>query len=510
MEFVNGLKVPAWVVVSLSSIVSIYIFSTWPYSLFKSLKIPGPKPIPFFGNLLTLTKQGFHTVHQNWTRQYGKVVGFYEGRHPCMLVSETSMIREILVKDFNSFRNRRNIQIAGYPMDSGILQQRDDQWKNTRHILTPAFSSSKLKKMVGLIQDCGNILTNKSQELVKKGDDEIELYSHFSAYTMDVITSTAFGVKIDAYDKNDPFIKNAKAFTTLNFAGLLFMTYFLAPGLLPFLLALKITVVPKAPLDFFIQVIDGAIAAKKESLDPRFDLLQAMLNASEDSDPIEDDGLMSSLEVKSTNKKGLTNGEILAHSVTFFLAGHETTATTMTFLAYELALHPDIQNKATEEIDRVLGDKPCDYENIQELVYLDMCLSETLRLYPPATRLERTASVDVTLDDIKIPAETIVVIPVYTIHRDPSIYDNPDDFIPERFSPEKKAKLGAYHYMPFGLGPRICIGMRMAVLETKLGIARLLQKFKFSTCDKTMIPLKFRNSTLLQIDGDVVLKFIAR
>ncbi|ESO95502.1 hypothetical protein LOTGIDRAFT_116849 [Lottia gigantea] len=482
MEFPNSVHIPTWILVTSSTILSIYLYSTWPYSLFKSLKIPGPKPVPFLGNIHTLTKQGMHVVHGKWVKEFGKVVGYYEGRHPCLLISDPAMLKEILVKKFNSFRNRRVLKIAGYPMDDGILQQTDNQWKNTRTTLTPTFSSSKLKQMSRIIEDCVDDLIQNSDKLVEAGQN-INLKNHLSAYTMDVIACTAFGVKINAYNPEDPFLKNAQAFTKLNFAGLMFMTYFLAPWFLPVLLRLNITVVPQKPLQFFIQTINGAIEARKSDSNVRtVDILK-----------------LSSI-VRSCNgsqipvAEGFTNSEILGHSVTFFLAGHETTAAAMTYLAYNLALHTDIQQKVLEEIDKVLK-KKANYENIQKLEYLDMCLSESLRLYPPSIRLERQACNDVTIGEITIPKDTIIVIPTYTIHRDETIFPDPGQFNPERFSDLNKSKIPSYCYFPFGLGPRSCIGMRMAILEVKLGMVGLLQKYKFSTCDKTMVRMKTRYLT---------------
>ncbi|POI24238.1 hypothetical protein CIB84_012012, partial [Bambusicola thoracicus] len=153
---------------------------------------------------------------------------------------------------------------------------------------------------------------------------------------------------------------------------------------------------------------------------------------------------------------------------------------------------------------------PLTYEAIMQLEYLDMAVNETLRLYPLGGRLERTCKRDVEINGVTIPKGTIVIIPPYTLHRSPEYWPNPEEFRPERFSKENKDNIDPYTYLPFGAGPRNCIGMRFALLTLKVAIAAVLQHFTFQVCKETQIPLKLQSLGLMTPEKPIVLKFVPR
>lgn len=167
----------------------------------------------------------------------------------------------------------------------------------------------------------------------------------------------------------------------------------------------------------------------------------------------------------------------------------------MSFALYELALNPDIQDKLAEEIRDSISehDDKITYDSLQEMKYLDKVVSETLRKYPPTGNLFRqcTKQYKIPGTNVVLDKQSRVFISVHAIHRDPKYYPNPDKFDPERFTPEEKAKRHPMTYMPFGEGPRMCIGSRFGLLEVKLGLATLLKRYRFEVCDRTTIPPKF-------------------
>jgi len=202
------------------------------------------------------------------------------------------------------------------------------------------------------------------------------------------------------------------------------------------------------------------------------------------------------LNVNLVNKQ-LTEYEILAQAIVFFLAGYETTATTLTFCTYELALNQDIQDKLYEEINSAVDSNgEISYEELARLPYLDAVLSETLRLHPPALRLVRLASTDYKLGEtgITLPKGQQIEFPIHGIHHLEEYYPNPFQFNPDRFMPENRHKITPYTYLPFGAGPRNCIGMRFALLEAKLALANIIRKFKFFQTTQTDIPLRYKRS----------------
>ncbi|NWZ01180.1 THAS synthase, partial [Loxia curvirostra] len=138
-----------------------------------------------------------------------------------------------------------------------------------------------------------------------------------------------------------------------------------------------------------------------------------------------------------------------------------------------------------------------DYQNVQELPYLDMVIAETLRMYPPAFRFTREAAKDTVVLGQHIPAGAVIEIAVGHLHHSPEFWPEPEKFIPERFTEEAKKERHPFAYLPFGAGPRGCLGMKMGLLETKMTLLRILQKFKFKTCPETEIPLQLKSKATL-------------
>ena len=202
---------------------------------------------------------------------------------------------------------------------------------------------------------------------------------------------------------------------------------------------------------------------------------------------------------KNTDKK-LTVNEMIAQAIIFFVAGYDTTATTLTWCCYELALNPESQERLYGEIKSAMdSDGDFDYDRIAKLEYLDSVVCETLRMHNPATRLNR-----ICLEDCKLTGTDIVVekglaidISVHAIHHSEEYFTNPHKFDPERFMPENRHKIKPYTYLPFGAGPRGCIGMRFALMETKIALAYVISQFKLSKSPQTPVPPRTVSSLFL-------------
>jgi cytochrome P450 len=164
--------------------------------------------------------------------------------------------------------------------------------------------------------------------------------------------------------------------------------------------------------------------------------------------------------------------------MTIFLAGHETTANALAWTWYLLSKHPEIARKLRAEAVEVLGGRVPTFADVPRLKYTLMVLEESMRLFPPAWIIAREAAADDTIDGFKIPAKAIVVLVPYVTHRDPKLWENPEGFDPERFSPERAASRAKYTYFPFGGGPRQCIGSNFALMEAQLILAMIAQRFR--------------------------------
>ncbi|EEC00733.1 cytochrome P450, putative [Ixodes scapularis] len=185
---------------------------------------------------------------------------------------------------------------------------------------------------------------------------------------------------------------------------------------------------------------------------------------------------------KINQKRRMTTEEIQANASTFLIAGFETTGTTLAFSAYLLAKHPDIQDKTREEVKSIIEkENGLTYDGVFSMRLLDQVISEVLRLYPPVVGfITRRCDNEYEYEGLKIPSGITVVVPAYQLHHDPEYWENPEEFDPERFSPENKDKIEPMAYQPFGNGPRNCVAMRFGQLTLKMTLAKLLSKYKFT------------------------------
>ncbi|XP_030761383.1 cytochrome P450 6A1-like isoform X3 [Sitophilus oryzae] len=304
-------------------------------------------------------------------------------------------------------------------------------------------------------------------------------------FTSDVIGSCGFGVESNSMEHPDnDFTKTAMDFL---YAGL--FKFFLIETFPAWLLAnLGMRMNGRKTTKFFMDFMTGTIQYREKNNLSRSDFLQLLL------------------EMKSN--KDMTDNEIIAQCFLFFIAGFETSSITSMFAMFELAQNEKIQNKLREEIRSVLKKHGnlC-YEAVMEMDYLDKVVNETLRKFPPGAVIPRrcTKTYKVPGTEVVIEKGTRVIIPVWGLHRDPEFYPNPEEFNPENFSTENKAKRPDIAYIPFGEGPRMCIGLRFGVLQTKLALIALLRNFKHTLNSRTKTPIEIDPEAIfvLNIKGDV-------
>ncbi|XP_054699245.1 cytochrome P450 3A9-like [Grus americana] len=502
MNLLPSFSMETWALL-LIFIALLVAYGIWPFGLFKKLGIPGPTPLPFFGTCLEYRK-GFLDFDNECFQKYGKVWGIYDGRQPVVATVDPQIIKTVLVKEcYSTFTNRRHMDLAGV-LNNAVSLAEDEQWKRIRTVLSPTFTSGKLKEMFPIMKHYGEVLVKNVQKQVEK-DNVVAVKDIFGSYSMDVVTSTSFGVNIDSMNNpKDPFVREMQKLVKFDFFDPIFILAFVCPFITPLLAKMNISFFPSDAVSFFMRALSKIKQDReKEPHKGRVDFLQLMIE-SQKSTSHGSNGANHSY-------KALTDIEVLSQAFIFIFAGYEPTSSTLCYLAYELAMHPDVQQKLLEEIDTVLPNKaPLTYEAMMQLEYLDMAVSETLRLFPIGGRLERTCKKDVEINGVTIPKGTVVTIPPYTLHRSPEYWPNPEEFRPERFSKENKESIDPYTYLPFGAGPRNCIGMRFALLTLKVAIAILLQHFTFQTCKETQIPLKLSSQGLLRPEKPIFLKLVPR
>ncbi|XP_036604580.1 cytochrome P450 3A24-like [Trichosurus vulpecula] len=478
-------------------------YGIWPYSFFKKLGIPGPRPLPFVGTFLEYRK-GILEFDQKCFKKYGRMWGFYDGRLPILATLDPAFIKIVLVKEFFTlFTNRRDFGLNGL-LESAITIVKGEKWKWIRAIISPTFTSGKLKEMFHIIKHRGDVLVQHIEKRMAK-DESVNMKDFFGAYSLDVITSTSFGVDIDSINKpNDPFLVHVKKLLAFSFLNPLLLLIAVFPSLVPILKKMNVSFLPKDVIDFLVNATRHIMADRQKSnRRDRVDFLQLMMDSQATNDP-------GSKEINNS-PKALTEIEIMAQAITFLFAGYETISTTLTFISYNLATHPEIQKKLHEEIDSTLPSKAVPtYDTIFQMEYLDMVVNETLRLFPLGGRLERVCEKTAEINGITIPKGTVVMVPLHVLHHDPEYWPEPEEFRPERFDREGRKSIDPYVFLPFGAGPRNCIGMRFAMLTMKTALVMLLQSFTLQPCKETPIPLELDTKSFVKPKKPIILKLVPR
>uniref|UniRef100_A0A665W4C6 Thromboxane-A synthase n=1 Tax=Echeneis naucrates TaxID=173247 RepID=A0A665W4C6_ECHNA len=485
----------------------LYWYSIYPFSVLSQCGIKHPKPIPFFGNIFSF-RHGFLNPLSDLIRTHGRVCGYYLGRRPVVVVADPDMLRQVLVKDFSSFPNRMTIRFATKPMTDCLLMLRNERWKRVRSILTPSFSAAKMKEMVPLINAATEALMNNLSVYAESGE-AFDIHRCFGCFTMDVIASVAFGTQVDSQNNpDDPFVR-------------------MQQKILYFLLLIYHIFIPNKRRDqmnqFFIKSIQRIIQQREEQPPEqrRRDFLQLMLDARTSKETVNqqtqpliadqdnDCPLPQKPHSRLPQKKMITEEEIVGQAFVFLLAGYETSSNTLAFTCYLLAIHPGCQCKVQQEVDDFFT-RYVNYTNVQELKYLDMVICEALRLYPPGFRFARDIDHDCVVNGQFLPKGATVEIPVGFLHYDAEHWPEPEKFIPERFTPEAKASRHPFVYLPFGAGPRNCVGMRLAQMEIKIALIRLFHKYSTVACSETKVPLKLKSSSTLGPKNGIFVKITRR
>ncbi|KAA0186576.1 Cytochrome P450 CYP361C1 [Hyalella azteca] len=450
---------------------------------FKRIGVPYVKPHLVFGSnhILRDRSNTQMAVITKWREELGEVFGFFSGGRPSLVVSDLNMVRQILIKDFHLFSNRPSMVIKAEPVITTLVGLRDQRWKDVRALLTPTFSMTKMKLMAGIMNEKIDTLLSIFEEHVES-QKTIELYSSFQGMTLDVICECALAIKSNCQrNQNDKLLQAVRGFlqnAVNNF--IMLAIYFPFFGMLLSVLSNKLAFSGRMT-NMIVKHLKQVIKMRRNNVGEKtVDVLQMMLEASE---TIIEEKVGKEALSAIPSRKVLSDNEIIANAWVFLLGGFETTANALTFTCYLLSKHKNYQDQLYHEIISVVKDPTCavTYEHVSEMKLLDQILSESLRLYPPVvTFIIREASEDTQVGSVTIPKNTGILIPIWDIHRDPKHWPDPEKFDPSRFSASSKANSTRHPmaYLPFGAGPRNCVGMRFGQLEAKLALAKIILNYE--------------------------------
>ncbi|XP_049535741.1 probable cytochrome P450 6a14 [Anopheles darlingi] len=484
-----------------------YLYLRSKHNYWKDHGFPyAPNPHILFGHAKgqTQTKHGLE-IHQEWYDYFKKLGVPYGGMSqfiaPALVVMDPDLVKTILVKDFNVFHDHGVfVNEKDDPLSAHLFALEGTPWRLLRQKLTPTFTTGRMKQMFGTIWEVGQHLEKFMLQNYRQS--EVEMKDILGRFTTDVIGTCAFGIECNTLDNPDSdFRKYGNKSFELN--PMIMFKFFLASGYPKLIRALKMKITFDDVERFFLGIVRETVEYREQNNVKRNDFMNLLLQIKNKGKLDENDN-----EIVGKGEVGMTNEELAAQVFVFFIAGFETSSTTQSFCLYELAKNPDIQERLREEINRAIDENggQVNYDVVMGIQYLDQVINETLRMYPPVEGLNRVADVDYTIPGTKhvIPKRTLVQIPVYALQHDPDYYPDPERFDPNRFSPEEVKKRHPYVFLPFGEGPRICIGLRFGLMQTKVGLITLLRKFRFSPSAKTPAKVTFdpKIITLAPLNGN--------
>lgn len=493
-----------------------YFYSVLNYSYWKKRSIAFEKPRFPFGTdkNVILFRQPVGSHYQRVYNKFKeeKVIGMFNFDEPYLLIRDSELLREIMAKDFHHFVDRGMVDPDILdPVNRHLFNMQGDSWKSMRNKLIPAFTSGKMKTMFVLMEACCNEFI-KALEPIAEQNGDISIKNFLACFTTDVIASCAFGLQSNSIKHPDnEFRENGNKVISAQTLQMIKQRFCNAyPRIYKML---PVQYVTNGAEQFFLNVVGDTVSYRQKTGFVRNDFIDTLLKLKSNRNFVDERG--NGTNEHQNDATGLTLEEMAAQALLFFAAGFETTSSVMSFCLYELSLNPEVQVKMRKEVDEVLqknSGKPT-YEMLKDMPYVEAVINETLRRYASLPILNRQCTEDYKIPEMNfiIPKGMKVIIPSYAIHHDPEYYPEPYRFDPERFTNEKISTKNNYTFMPFGEGPRMCIGNRFAMMQMKMCLARILQSFELSVTKGTPVPMNIDNRCLVTTpELPIVLKISKR
>ena len=406
-----------------------------------------------------------------------KYVGAFNFTSPVILLKDADLIKSVGIKNFENFYDHKRPSISLDPLiEANLINLTGSKWKEARSILSPAFTLSKMKSMYESIVFCAKNFVEYLSELPQSERNKMPTKELMQKFTSNVIGTCIFGIEVDSLKNPDDqfYLHACEAFEFESFLTKIKLSIsVIFPKLLK---SMNIRLVGDHVRNYFTQLVSSTVGFRDKKGISRPDMIQLMMDA----------------RGKSQHQK-LDMDEMTALALAFFFGGFDTITLQICILAHQLTINPDIQQKLREEIDEVLErteGRP-NYEDISNMPYLDAVFNESMRCDTQAPFLDRVCTKDFELPPARpggkpftVKRGMVIWIPVLAIHRDSRYYEDPQKFDPERFY-QKKVTGSDPTFLGFGIGPRGCIGSRLAILEIKILFFYLLSKFLLKPNENT-------------------------
>lgn len=408
---------------------------------------PGPNSAKWRGNYKEFRRDplGFMT---RIAREHGDVVGIRYYKYRVFIFNNPDDIAAVLVTHNRKFIKGRALRANKRLFGEGLLTSEGDVWRRQRRLAQPAFHRERIAGYADtMVKFAERMLQNW------RAGAQLNVHDEMMGLTLAIVAKTLFDADVTKEAREIGDALEVVMQVNTDPRRLLFV-----PAWLP----TPANIAMRRAARRLDRVIYRIISERRANQHDAGDLLSLLLNAQDD------DG------------SRMTDTQLRDEAVTIFLAGHETTAITLSWTWWLLAQHPHVEAKLHDELATVLRGRAPTFDDLPRLRYLEFILTESLRLYPPAWSMVRMAIEDAEIGGYRIPAGSGVAISQYVVHRDPRFFDAPDEFRPERWEGDLAKRLPKFAYFPFGGGPRICIGNSFALMEASLVLATVAQKFRLS------------------------------
>jgi len=381
--------------------------------------------------------------------QVGEMVTIRLGPRRFILVSSPDVIEQVLVTENRHFRKDDDFQLLRPSLGNGLLLSEGEFWLRQRRLIQPTFLRSRIEAYTGsMVEQTTRLVANW------RDGETRDIHADMMHLTLDIIAKVLMDV-----DSVEQFEQVGEALDVIMTDFIRRLESFFRP---PFWLPIPANFRLRRAVRGLDDIINPITHERRVSGKDRGDLLSALLR------------------VRDEGGAGMTDKQLRDEAMTLFLAGHDTTAVTLTWAWYLLARHPGVYDALQDELKAVLGGRPPTAADVPRLVYTGRVVQEVMRLYPPAYVMGRQAVAPCELAGYRLPAGATVLMSQWVTHRDPRWWDEPERFRPDRWADGLAKRLPRFAYFPFGGGPRLCIGAEFGRLEAVLVLAALAQRVRFA------------------------------
>ncbi|KAK4879104.1 hypothetical protein RN001_007250 [Aquatica leii] len=475
-----------------------YVYFTRNYNYWKKRRVPFIKPTFFFGSILEIAFGRSHPglfIAKHYWKFTGSYFGFFAFTKPYLVITDPELIKTVLIEDFNNFSNRyfHCDEKIDPVMSNGLFAIKNPTWRWLRTKLSPFLSLNKIKHMMANIEECDRNLHNYLEDNLGKNVETKEMSAR---YTTDAIVKYCFGISANSFINEDGFRLAGKKMLGQSFGrSLIVFCYYYATWIVKLF---KFQFIESSAVDFVRDAFENAYCQREANNGKvkNNDLIDILIDLKKQN--LEFNGFTFSRE------------NLLAQAVTFFSSGFEAAASTLAFALHELGVNQDIQEKLRNEIKTaVVTHDELTFNAIHQMKYLQMCVSETMRKYPAVSFIHREC-----IDTYKVPGHeltiekgTPIIVGVYGLHYNKKYFPDPEKFDPKRFNANNIHKIINCTYLPFGDGPRSCVGQTLGLLIVKTAIIHILRNYIIEKNSFTTEPIILTPFPIIQSKGGVPLTF---